>query len=403
MEKITFQQFLLRQPSYPEEQPTDKYYFALCQRLIEIADKSGLMSDYHPSVVQRTMLAITGYYQDVICDGGLWHAFIDMNNRLYGRPVPFYEIPGEYTDYELNLPDVQFMLWYVSSMYSDAQHRRYPLDERLLEMARIIYDELERCYDEAPMPEGYCFGRELEMHDPDDKQQIYALGNWLFMHSYLLTPAYALTLSEILSDSELKKDDMEALHTRLEQSMMEDPTGPLALFLGEWVSLIVSGKLPRTPAPKKSDDEPKEHPYYTAVTRVNGGSPIMFFPSYEALNNFFIKVIGWEENQEHLPQMKGERDFVILVNREKGMLLAKGVARCIAAAENPSYDQEYAHEHAIDLLTVRMVCPHDLLQYCLDRKMLPDAAFPGSDDTRLVADNADFISRCYLQIFYRGD
>lgn len=405
MEKLTFQQFLLRQPSFPEKQPTDEYYFALCQRLIDIAANSGLMGDYHPSVIQRTMLAVVGYYQDVICDAGPWHAFIDHTKSMYGRQLPFFEIPDDYMDYELNLADVQFMIWYASSMYSDRQRCCYPLDEKLMNLAKIVFDELERVYEEAPMPEGFCFGRELEMHDPDDQNAIFALGNWLFMHSYLLSPAYALTLSEILTEPEIAKgDDMEVIQKRIEQSMNEDPTGPLALYLGEWVSLIVNGKLPRQPKGNSHTEEPAEHPYYTAVTKANGGKPIMFFRDYQTLNRFFIDVIGWEDNQEHLPVMKGHTDFVILVNREKGMLLAKNVARCIASPDNPCYDREFARLHAIDLLTVRGLCPHDLMEYCLEHHWLPDASFPDPDeDTQLVADNADFIARCYLQQYYRGD
>lgn len=407
MDKLTFQQFLLRQPSFPKEQPTDKYYFALCQKLIDIAAASGLMEDYHPTVVNRTMLALIGYYQDVICDGGLWHAFIDCNRRWYGKPLPFYDIPDDYMDYELNLADVEFMVWYAASMYSENHRYRYPRAENLMNLARILFDELERVYEESPMPVGFCFGRELEMHDPDDHETIFALGNWLFMHSYLLSPAYALTLTEILSEPEVAKgDDMELIQKRIEQSMNEDPTGPLALFLGEWVSLIIKGKLPKLPENRaaKDPDEPQEHPYYTAVMATTGGSPIMFFRTYEELNDFFVNTIGWKKGEEHLLMMKGHHDFVILVNREKGMLLAKDVARCIAAPENPCYDKEFARNHAIDLLTVRALCPHDLLEYCLHHDYLPEAAFVDSDhDTRLVHDNSDFISRCYLQQYYRGD
>lgn len=121
------------------------------------------------------------------------------------------------------------------------------------------------------------------------------------------------------------------------------------------------------------------------------------------MNSFLIDTLGWEKGEKHLPQLQGDKDFVLLVHPDKGMLVARNVSRCIAAPQNPSYDREYARKHAFDLLTVRGLCPRDLLAYCLDRGWLPDAAFPGSDDTRLVADNADFIARCYLQHYYTAD
>lgn len=400
MADLKFEHFLYYQPSYPEEQPTDRYYYRLCCRLIELAEKSGLVSDYEDITVKRAMVSLTGYYQDVICDGGLWRAFISQCRSLYGRTLPFYETDDDYMDYELNPQDVQFMVWYALSMYSGKHHFANPLDDKLMALAKILYDELERAYDESPMPEGYVFGRELELNDPNDAQTLYDLAVWLFNRSWLLTPAYAMDMAGIVAGFDIEKN-REEFQKRLEQAMSEDPTGPLALYTSEWVSLVAEGKLPRVYHPKKKDTG--DHPYYTAFTRATGGSPIAYFHDYKSLNEFFIKTLGWAENEEHLPQMKNSSDFVLLVNREKGMLLARNVARCIADAENPWYDKEYARAHAFDFFSVRGLCPHDLMTYCLEHHFLPDATFPGSDDTRLVADNADFIARLYLQKYYRGD
>ncbi len=403
MAQLSFQQFLLRQPSYPEQQPTDRYYYDLCCRLIDTAVQSRLLETYHTSVIERACLALTGYYQDVICDAGLWRSFIDRNRAMYRRTLPFFEVGDDYMDYELNFADVQFMLWYATSMYSDKQRRTYPLDCNIRQLAQMLYEILESEYDNAPMPEGYVFGRELEMHDPGDQETLFSLGNWLFMHSWLLTPAYALTLSGILNRPETKGGDIEAIREALEQSMSEHPTGPLALHLSHWVSLVAEGKLPRQPRRQPSDEEKPRHPYYDSFIAANDGSPIRFISGYDDLNSFLIDALGWDKEEKHLPQLQNDKDFVLLVNPDKGMLVARNVSRCIAAPQNSSYDRQYARQHAIDLLTVRGLCPRDLLVYCLDNGWLPDATFPGSDDTRLVADNADFIARCYLQHYYTAD
>ncbi|MDE6254840.1 MAG: DUF3843 family protein, partial [Muribaculaceae bacterium] len=134
-----------------------------------------------------------------------------------------------------------------------------------------------------------------------------------------------------------------------------------------------------------------------------GGKTVEFFDTYEALNKFFIEKLGWEAGEEHLPMMKGERDFVLMVNKYKGMLAARNVARCIASPENPYYDKDYAEKHAFDLLTVRGLCPGDLLRMIFENDWLPDARFPETEDTKLVKENRDFIARCYLQQFYVGD
>lgn len=398
---ITMQQFLLRQPSAPEVTATDEYYLGVANHLVEKAKERKLFPSYPEKVVERAAMTLTGYYQDVICDAGIWRSFITECRRLYGQGVPFYGEDEEYVDVELNKADVCFMTWYALSMNYEDRRVCSPLDSEIVKGATEWWEYLESVYDESPLPVDYRMTHELEIHAQEDTEAIYKLGNWLFMHCYLMTPAYALTLSEIAASVDLTKDEgMAELQKRMEQSMMEDPTGPLALFLREWLYLIVEGKMP--PAPKRKV-EVTEHKYYTAFTKATGGETVKFFPSYEALNRFFIDALGWAENEEHLPQMKGEKDFILMVNKEKGMLVARNIARCIAHPDNPLYDKKYASEHAIELLTERGCCPGDLLRYVCENGYLPDAVFPGTTDHKLVADNWDFIARCYLQQYYRGD
>lgn len=397
---ITMQQFLLRQPAAPEVTSTDEYYLNLANHLVKIAKEQGLFPDFPEKVIERVAMTLIGYYQDVICDAGIWRSFITECRRLYNYTVPFYDDGAEYMDYELNQMDVRFMTWYALAMSYDPKRMLYPYNPDLLKGADMWWAELDRVYDESPLPVDYRLTHELEMHAEEDSEAIFKLGNWLFMHCYLMTPAYAMTLSEIASGFDLSNDDnIPLFQERMEQSMAEDPTGPLALYLREWLYLIIEGKLPAT----KKGEEASEHKYYTAFTKATGGKVIEFFPDYASLNKFFIEALGWADNQEHLPQMKGEQDFILLVNKEKGMLLAKNIAKCIKAPDNPLYDADYAKSHAIDLLTVRGCCPADLLHYVCNHGWLPDAVFPDSTDHELVKNNWDFIARCYLQQYYRGD
>ncbi len=397
---ITMQQFLLRQPAAPEVTETDQYYLDLANSLVKISKDKGLFKSWPEKVIERTAMAVIGYYQDVICDAGIWRSFITECRNLYGHNMPFYDYGEDYMDYELNKADVRFMVWYAMAMNYEQRRELYPYDPELLKGADEWFAELDRVYDESPMPVDYRMTHELEMHAAEDSEAIYKLGQWLFMHCYLMTPAYSLTLAEIASEFDLSNpDNLPAFQERLEQSMSQDPTGPLALFLSEWLYLIVDGKR-RKP---KASPAKEEHKYYTAFTKYTGGETLRFFDSYEALNRFFIDALGWAEGEEHLAQMKGNHDFILMVNREKGMLVARNIARCIAAPGNDMYDPAYAKEHAIELLTVRGVCPADLLLTVCKNGWLPDAVFPGTDDHEVVKKNWDFIARCYLQQYYTGD
>lgn len=395
--KIPFRQFLLAQPSFPEEQPTDKTYWQLAEKIADSVWRSGLATAYHPLSVNRLAVDIVGYLQDVVADAGLWHGFTDRCRDMYGSPVPFYPEGDNYMDYELNEVDVRFLTWYSLTM-RDLNHRLdSPSMPVFRELGKIIYDELENEYENVPMPEGYVFSRELEMHDPDDRETIYELSRWLFLHSYLLTPAYALNFAEIASNV---GDDTEKLKQALSEGMSRDATGPLAYYTSEWTWLVAEHRLP--PKPRSKKEEPDDHPYYSKFVEATGGKTIAFFKDYADLNRFFIDGMGWEKDREHLDGLRNASGFVLMVTRKKGMLIAPEVAKMVAAPDNPLYDPAYARDHAIELLTERGACPHDLLERILKEGWLPDAHFPGADDHQLVARNADFISRCYLLDYYRA-
>lgn len=396
---MKFETFLAGQPRYPEESATDAWYFNLASRLVRIAENEGVMKSFHPAVVERAALCVTGYYQDAIADAGLWHGFTDECRRLYGSPVPFHDVSEDYIDYELNPEDVEFLTWYGIAMYSD-DRRIYPYDPRIVRLASAWYDELESVYDDAPLPDGYHLAHELEVHAEEDREMILKLGQWLFLHSWLLTPAFALTSAEIISGMSGKGESRESIADALQAAVKSNPTGPLALYLSEWVHLTVRHKLPSR---RERKEEREVHPSFKAMTEETGGVPVKFIEGYESLNRYLIEVLGWKSGEEHLAQLKGHRDFILMSNPEKGLLVATDIARCVAAPQNPMYDRKYASLHAIELLTERGVCPHDLLAFIYDRNWLPDARFPGSDDYSLTEKWHDFIERCYLQLYYRGD
>lgn len=401
---IKEQDFLYRQPCAPHKIPTDPYYFRLCNRLAEICKREKLLQDWGDVMLKRVIIGIVDYFQDILTDTGIFRSFSEQHFKLYGRRLPFYNIdPETYIPHELNPEDIRFLIWYTLAMYSEGSKRKLnPLDSRILRAADAIHDELNKLYDDpdTPVPADFNIARDLELNNPEEADELFHFGNWLFMYCYLMTPAYAMTLSEIVHGPELSGNpDPQALMKKMEESMMEDPTGPLALYLSEWIYLILKGKMPREQRPQGADTV---HPYYAKVVEATGGSPIAFFHTYNDLNRFFIDVLGWDD-EENLPALKESRDFVILVNREKGMLVARNVAACIKMEGNPCYDKDYARDHAIDLLTMRGLCPADLLHYLFDHDAIPDAHFPGDDNFRLVHDNRDFIARCYLQKYYRGD
>lgn len=399
MKSITIKDFIPTQPS-PTLNETSPFYLSLANDLYDVVSKSELGGELSVGLYKAIALTLTNYMEDIVADAGLWRSFINANRELYGYSVPFYPTTESYIDYELNPQDVRFLTWYVIAMLSDKNRLIHPNDERLHQLSLTLFKVLEANYDAAPVNEAYNISRGLEFKDPEDRDKILNLGNWLFLHSYLLTPSFASTLAEISMEINNGENDfMSELNKRLDEALMNEPIGPLALFTPEWVYLMLENKLPPLP----SLQEIPEHKYYTAFTRYTNGKHIMFFDSYEKLNQFFIDALSWEKGEEHLAQVKGQHDYVLMVDEKKGMLMAINVARCIKAPGNHLYDKEYAEKNAFNLLVERGLSPGDLLKVVIKNNWLPDAHFPNSEDYNFVAKYADFIARCYLQLYYRGD
>lgn len=396
---LTFESFLLGQPCCPEETSTDRYYYNLTVRLIKAAEENSGIDSFHGAIIERAALCLIGYYQDMIADAGLWHGFIDECRRLYGTPVPFFPISDGYIDYELNREDVRFIVWYAVAMYSD-DRCIYPLRDDLIALADLWYDLLESVYEESPVPEGYHLAHELDVYAEEDQEMILRLGSWLFLHSWLLRPAFALTANEIVSGMMAAGKSNVEIADSLQEAVNHQPTGPLAFYLREWVHLTISHRLP---SGKEKKEQAELHPAFNRLVNATGGLPLTFIDGYSAFNDFLIKHLGWKPGEEHLVQLKDCHDFVLMADPVKGLLVAVDICRCIKAPSNHLYDAAYAASHAMELLTVRGRCPHDLLEYICEKGWLPDAVFPGSDDHALVVRFHDFIARCYLQLYYRGD
>ena len=402
MEKISYKEFQFHQPSFPEITETEPFYLGVANSILKLWYENKFFKDISPALAKKIAINLTGYLQDIVSDAGIWRTFIDFNRKHYNFSIPFHEDGEEYIDYELNIEDIRFLVWYNIAMLDESRRTLYPHDSEVLSFAKMIYDYIDSIYEEAPVPKDFNLAMGLEFHDIEDQEKIYHLGNWLFLHCYLLTPSFALTLHEIMSDPKLlESNDVTLLQNRMEQAMMESPIGPIALFTTEWLQLLINGSIQKSNSKDRETSlEQNVHPYYQKfIDKV--GDVIKYFGSYEELNTFLIETLGWKNDEEHLPVLKNAENLILLVNKERGMLVARNIAKCIADPKNPFYDKSYAQEHAFSLLTVRGKCPVDLLKYIFLHNYLPDAVFPGTTDHELIRTNNDFIARCFLQQYYR--
>lgn len=373
---------------YAAAQPSDRYFVELARRLYAACMLPELPEPYR----KKLCLYVAAYLEDVVSGLGLWQSFTGEHVRLYGRPLPFYSVAGDYLRDEVNEEDVRFIVWntWQKALFPHAYIN--PEDMRIAEQAAAFYRILEQAYEEAPENPSLAgfFAGYADRKDADRKLA------WLFAHTYLTEPSMQPYAGHVAPADRFIV-----------------PTGPLALFLYEWMDLLagegnevwrqVEGLYPADMGVPAAIRE-KSREMYRRFTEGTGGCRIVYLDGYEALHRFLVDVMRWPDDDDHtLPQMRVHRNFVMMADPEKGILLAKDICESIADSGNPMYAPDVAAKESFRLLTEESLCPPDLLTYCIRNGLLPDAVFPDGKGMQTVRQNADFIARHALLYYYRGD
>lgn len=178
-------------------------------------------------------------------------------------------------------------------------------------------------------------------------------------------------------------------------------------FFGEYLTRNLNDEEDIRPAVDYVKEEKTNDPVYNTFMKASNNEPLMFIPSYDALKEFFISGLSWEDNEDNMmPDLKDEKNFVLYAN-SKGMLIAPNIAEYVKDDRNPMYNAEEAAKNALDLFTIQGGCPIDLLRFLEESNRLPDAAIKSKKGKehgkKLLHENWDFIARLFLQSYYRAD
>ena len=373
---------------YTAVQPSDSYFVNLSNKLYGACTLTTL-----PDLFRKKLsMYIAAYLEDQISELGLWQSFTAEHKRLYGKYLPFYPTNSNYVADEINEEDIRFIIWNTWQKAASLHEKTYinPNEHAIEEQAGIFYGILEEAYENAPENESlnHYFDHPGTAVEADRKL------TWLFGDNYLTEPSMLPYIEQIAPNDRFIV-----------------PVGPLALFLHEWISLLttsdawkqINGLFTGNPEiPQEIQDKNRE--IYRNFIEGTNGKRIVYLNGYTELRRFLVNVLKWQDDDNHtLPQMKEYKNFILMTEPEKGVLLAKDICEYIADRENPLYDSEKAQANAFRMLTEEMLCPPDLLIHCINNKLIPDAQLPDGTEKELVQQNADFIARHSLLYYYRGD
>ena len=103
---------------YSGSAPTDLYYITLANKVlaaIRAVETSLDESDYRKidETEQKELACIlTAYFEDIISQTGIFQAFTRIHGKRFGKPLPFYTLDEDYTPGEINIEEVQFLVWH---------------------------------------------------------------------------------------------------------------------------------------------------------------------------------------------------------------------------------------------------------------------------------------------------
>ncbi|MDR0756645.1 MAG: DUF3843 family protein [Tannerella sp.] len=140
---------------HPVSSPTDPYYLQLCNKTLKIILNSELKDDFDTAEdMIRQACILVAYFEDVISETGLFRAFNERYKALYGNGyLPFYDTATDYYPGEINLYDVQFLVWHSLSIqcWEDDGLLFNPFfQDSILTAINAVYDLFDREFEHAP-------------------------------------------------------------------------------------------------------------------------------------------------------------------------------------------------------------------------------------------------------------
>lgn len=373
---------------YNRQQPSDPYFVNLANTLYATFYFNNVPPFYH----KKLCIYVAAYFEDIISGPGLWHAFTQKHQELYGRLLPFYTLNPDYQEEEVNEEDIRFIIWNTLIKIPGNQSFTNPLAKEIEMMAHAYYEILHEEYESAPANDFLTHYLDDFTNRNDGNYKLL----WLFGRNYLMQPSVQEFLGHV---------------TPSDKFII--PCGPLALFLYEWITLLAPEAIEKWkeieglfPSPSEMPEEykTKNKEIYEHFTAGTNGERIVYLNGYAALHDFLVNILKWPDDESHtMPQLKSSKDFILMTDPEKGILLAKDLCPFIADPLNPMYNSEEASKNAFRLITEPTLCPPDLLHYLLANHYLPDLQLPGNREREMVEQNADFIARHTLLYYYRGD
>ena len=236
--QITAQDIVMRHPM-GMRCDTDFYYAKVGNRLLRQLSKNPAKHGLSEEVMIKMALKTVLYFEDVICDSGIWRSFVEKHQALYGKSLPFYSFKGEYYADEPHVRDIQLLLWDVM-MEEHENEIINPENPGLSAIAFDFYEVLDDEFEKAPINETL---KDFFEHPVfiDDFIEMRNVLQWICSTCYLTAGRYKLrgfheTFESIVKLLRFDSHDNRAVYAAMCQQPFKYKTGMLAMLPQEWLA-----------------------------------------------------------------------------------------------------------------------------------------------------------------------
>ena len=240
MKREIFTKDWLELHPYKKADAVDQYYTNLANRIYEILYISLFVDCFDDTKdAKHLALCIAAYFEDVISELGIWAAFTTECTRRYKKYVPFYCTGGDYYQDDINIEDIEFLLWHHFQQSCFDTEAIAPFFRELDAAAPEIFDLLVSEFEKAPINERMvaflCASPTSEKHFYDYRKVL----EWFHYSCYFNVGNKERFLDYLKKDmrSDNEHSDIMRYSVQIEH-MMGSRRNLLALSSAEWLAKI---------------------------------------------------------------------------------------------------------------------------------------------------------------------
>ena len=189
---------------------TDNYYITLCNKVLNIIQRSEI-ADFMDDEKEKKELAcvLVAYFEDVISETRLFSTFTRQHKKMYGKELPFYKIPDDYYDNEINLPDIYFLIWYHISVHDEEMliDPFFENSQTFIDAVLDIYNLFDSEFEKAPQNEK--LKNFLQLSVGSDVKTVREKLSFIAHKSFLWKAVFDIFFKKVLN--KYKKNDIVVL------------------------------------------------------------------------------------------------------------------------------------------------------------------------------------------------